>query len=94
MADTKHDREGETMPLPRRVETEEQRALRMAATADIETRADYLPRDRWYESADVAGNYQMVRLYWNGQAFCIKTDDCQFTPWNGDMGGKRFVTIG
>ena len=83
------------MPLPRTTETAEQAATRRTATEAIEARPDFLPRHRWNESADAHGNYQMVRLYWDRKqgAYCTE-DNYTFAPWNGDMQGMRFVTIG
>lgn len=83
------------MPLPRRCETDEQTTARLSATAAIQARADYLPRDRWDESADASGTYRMVRLVWSrADGFCVQNPNGSFTAWDGDMRGMRFVTIG
>jgi hypothetical protein len=82
------------MPLPKRVESAEQTANRIQATATIEARPDYLPRYRSIEWCDAQTKNQLVRLFWNGTVFCTEERPAKFVPWTGDMQGKKFVTIG
>ena len=75
------------MPLPRSTVTE---------TAEQKTARETAYKLRWHESANDAGVYQMVHVFWSGhdQSFVTMAPGRGTRLWNGDMQGMRFVTIG